>query len=275
MAATEHTEASILALIRDRYAAPEWATFTSVRSQTGFGSRKIRTADALALNLWKSRGHELWGFEVKVSTGDLRREIADPSKADEIARHCRRWWIVGPRAVADSAILTAPPAWGVIEAQASRLVVRRESGELAAEPASVEFVAALCRRLHESQPAEAEIARRVEEGVQAGVQGAEQRIAERLEERDREARTAQKRLREICVALGTWAPDYDGGVTELADVICAAVRLVGRPDRRAALSTNLNVLAGQLDRVQEVLNALKAERAKLESAASVIAAGDA
>jgi hypothetical protein len=42
--------------------------------------------------------HPLQGFEVKTSRSDWRRELADPEKADAVARYCRQWWLVIPSA---------------------------------------------------------------------------------------------------------------------------------------------------------------------------------
>ncbi len=47
-----------------RYPQTEYALFSQVRNATGFASR-IRTADAIALSLWPSRGLALYGFEFK------------------------------------------------------------------------------------------------------------------------------------------------------------------------------------------------------------------
>jgi len=98
----KHTEASVLALLRKRHAAkngngPEWADVEKVRDAPGFDA--MRTADAMALGLWKSGGHELHGFEVKVSRSDWRRELADPAKAEGWCEIVDRWWIVAPRGV--------------------------------------------------------------------------------------------------------------------------------------------------------------------------------
>ena len=56
------TEADVARVLGTRYAAPEWAFLTRVRNQTGYGNPQIRTADALAMNLYPSRGFEISGF---------------------------------------------------------------------------------------------------------------------------------------------------------------------------------------------------------------------
>lgn len=78
---------SVFELLRRRYPAPAWAFLEEVRNQTGY-ARTIRTADALAMSLYPSRGLHLHGFEVKVSRADWFRELNDPKKAEEIAAYC-------------------------------------------------------------------------------------------------------------------------------------------------------------------------------------------
>lgn len=107
------TEADVLAALADRHSDDKgWAFLTHVRSETG-ASGAGRTADAIAMQLWPSRGLELHGFEVKVTRSDLLRELKDPVKAEEIARYCHRWWLAVPRGLCD--LGEVPPAWGLYE----------------------------------------------------------------------------------------------------------------------------------------------------------------
>ena len=65
-------------LLRDMHSdVSRWVTAEEVPVKTGGGSRRL---DFVAMECWESRGHALWGFEVKVSKADLAREIRDPSK---------------------------------------------------------------------------------------------------------------------------------------------------------------------------------------------------
>ena len=67
VATLEHVTAqAVVAALQRKYASPAWAFITQVRSQTGFAtaSRPVRTADAIALGLWPSRG---WNFSASRS----------------------------------------------------------------------------------------------------------------------------------------------------------------------------------------------------------------
>ena len=97
--------------LRGRYGAPEWALFFEVANATGgFASRR---ADAIAMNLWPSRGLAIHGFEIKAARYDWLREMKNPAKAEVIARFCDFWWVVAPRDMIKDGEL--PETWGLLE----------------------------------------------------------------------------------------------------------------------------------------------------------------
>jgi hypothetical protein len=87
---------------------PAWSMFYEVKSPHG------RHADVIAVSAWNSRGHEVWGFEVKASRNDWRNELAAPEKAHWFVERCDRWWIVAAR---PGIVLKdeLPPGWGLME----------------------------------------------------------------------------------------------------------------------------------------------------------------
>lgn len=133
---------SVHAALRSRFNAPEWALFMEVRSAAGFDAR--RTADAVAMNQWPSRGLEIHGVEVKVSRSDWLRELKDPSKSAPIQTYCDRWWV----AVSDASIVKdgeLPPTWGLLVLRGDKLVQKVEAPKLDAAPLTRTFVASLLR----------------------------------------------------------------------------------------------------------------------------------
>lgn len=137
--AKKWTEAGVLNLLRERHAAqagngPEWAYMEKVRNRSGFDA--TRTADAMALSLWPSRGHELHGYEVKVSRSDWRSELKDGAKADAWHGIVDRWWIAAPSGVVPRDEL--PATWGLIEASNSgKLRVAVQAPLLTTERATI------------------------------------------------------------------------------------------------------------------------------------------
>lgn len=128
------------------------------------------------MSLYPSRGLELHGLEIKVSRNDWLRELKDPSKAEEIARHCDRWWLV----VGDAAIVQPgelPPTWGLLVPRGKALVVKTEAPPLTDGPGPLTrpFLAAILRNLAEGQAdavprssIEAEVRKARAEGIETG-----------------------------------------------------------------------------------------------------------
>lgn len=143
-------------MLRKRFASPEWALMEEVAPATGGGTRY---ADAVAMNLWRSRGHQVVGFEIKVSRGDWLRELKKPEKAEDIYRYCDQWWIVAPRGVVKEGEL--PANWGLFELRATGIVQEKAAPKLDPQPLTKAFIASLMRRGHEQINSIAERMQRV------------------------------------------------------------------------------------------------------------------
>jgi hypothetical protein len=140
------TTASIRALLRKRYAPNEWAFLEEVAPKTG-GSTSY--ADGVAINLWRSRGLGIYGFEIKVSRSDWLREMKKPAKAEGVFTYCDGWYVVAPPGVVQTGEL--PAAWGYLEAQsASKLVQRVSAPRLTPTVVDRQFFASLMRRAYEN-----------------------------------------------------------------------------------------------------------------------------
>jgi hypothetical protein len=136
-------EGEILAALRKRYAAPEYALLQQVRNGVGF-ERTTRTADAVAMSVWPSRGLLIHGFEIKVSRSDWLREKKTPDKAEEISRFCDRWWlVVGDETIVQDGEL--PASWGLMVPRGRALVVKVDAPEREALAPSKLFLAAILR----------------------------------------------------------------------------------------------------------------------------------
>lgn len=132
------------------FPAPAWAVLEEVPNATG--GRANRSADAVAVSLWPSRGIYLHGFEIKAHRSDWLRELKNPKKADAIARFCRYWSVVAADGVVRSDEL--PETWGLLERGPSKdLTWVRRGREMDAEPPTIHFLAALLRRVGEAQEA--------------------------------------------------------------------------------------------------------------------------
>jgi hypothetical protein len=154
------TEYQILQALRKKYDSNAYVVIPQVRNQTGF-SRTTRTADAIAVSLWPSRGIGVEGFEFKDSRTDWQKELKQPEKAEEISRYCERWWIVAskPGIVLDGEL---PKTWGLIEIVDEMPKVKVKAPVLEPQAPSWPFIASLLRSASKSIVPEEDVKREVE-----------------------------------------------------------------------------------------------------------------
>jgi len=137
---------NIRAALRKRYAPPAWSFMEEVGNAAGHA--KSRSADAIAMSVWPSRGLELHGFEIKVSRKDWLTELKNPAKADPIAAYCDRWWIVvdSDTIVRDGEL---PRTWGLLVLRNGTLVTVREAEKRKPKVMDRSFLAVLLRKATE------------------------------------------------------------------------------------------------------------------------------
>jgi len=117
-----------------------------VRNATGF-PRQVRTADALVLSTWPSRGLWMAGVEVKISKSDYRKELEDPTKAHEFHRFCHFWYVATPKGLLDGLVI--PETWGHIEVQKDRAKVVKTPIQQTPIPITMAFLCSILRQVSE------------------------------------------------------------------------------------------------------------------------------
>ena len=143
-------EKDLVLRIQKIFAPPCYATIPQVANSTGF-DRQRRTADAISMSLWPSRGLYLHGFEIKVNRSDWLKELRTPEKADPIANHCHFWWIV----VSDHSVCKVeelPEGWGLYVATDKSLKKSKAATYREATPPDHAFLAAILRRAAPTSP---------------------------------------------------------------------------------------------------------------------------
>jgi len=141
------TTPEVMAALAEMYHGSPWAFLPQVRSATGW--HRERTADAIAMSVWPSRGLHLYGFEVKVSRSDWLKELRTPEKADEICAFCNFWYVV----IGDTHIVQAgelPPTWGLIVPDGKKLVIAKEAPKLDPKPIDAPLLASILRNVARS-----------------------------------------------------------------------------------------------------------------------------
>jgi len=206
-------ESDVIHVLRKRYAPEEWCFLAGVRKATGFSyGGSMRTADAVAMNMFPSRGLPLVGFEVKVSKGDWQKELKDPSKAESICRYMDNWYIAAPEGIVQKSEL--PSTWGLIvikEDGSSRVLV--QAPVLTPESIPKAFWASLFRESMRQMSQEAEIKSRLEPMVQEQLKIERNRwestIGYEAKSAIQRAIQAEEKLKQMVDAFGgeTWNED--------------------------------------------------------------------
>lgn len=197
-------ETDLVEALRKLYPqARGWILLPQVRDATGAGAG--RTADAIAMNAWPSRGLEVHGFEVKATRADWLRELRQPAKAESVFAFCDRWWLVTPD-VAPPIVtpLELPGGWGhIVVKPKGPAAVDHEAPKLTPKPLDRVFVAALLRALEGCEAPEGKLAAAVTKARADGViegRQLERRQYVGLNERDR-ARYQRQQLGYLMTAL--------------------------------------------------------------------------
>lgn len=263
---TTMTEPEIVSALRKRYAPQAGAFLEQVRSRTGYGG-DVRTADALGMTLWPSRGLELHGMEIKVSRGDWKRERDDPAKAEEIAQYVDRWWlVVGDERIVEDGEL--PPAWGLlVPGKRGQLRVKQEAPKLEAKAPSRAFLAAVFRNLEQAKrgmvPRE-EFAQALAEARAEAAKELRESIAEGGELRTvtRELDTLRRCVDAFEKASGVSIQEWDAG--EIGE----AVRIVRALGVEGAIWGAENVLRMLTSNGERLAEQIKEARAAMDPASA-------
>jgi len=131
--------------LREKYSYPRKAFISEFRGGTGW-ARESR-ADAIAMDLWPSKGLELIGFELKTSRQDWLKELKNKDKCEPIKQFCDRWYVVydEQRIVRDWED-KIPEDWGLMYLDYNgEFCIKKEAPKLKPEPIDRVFLASLMR----------------------------------------------------------------------------------------------------------------------------------
>lgn len=254
------TTESLTALLKERHEGSEWALVFQVPDGTGMN--KSRTADAMAMSLWPSRGLDLHGYEIKASRSDWLKEIQDHSKADRFAVYCDFWWIVAAPGIVKPEEM--PGSWGLLEPAktGSGLKVRKGAERTTVKDIGREFLAGLFRTVSRQSP-HTELLRafwrRGYEASQAYHKREEKkRRNDFVEKMPYEMARLKKAVEDFEAASGITLEDYTGG--QIGKAVAAVTELTHQRWR----------IRDMVESLEENLMAAR----KLQEAMAVIARAD-
>jgi hypothetical protein len=257
------TEGAVTALLRERHnksgngGSGEHAFLAQVRNAAGFDSN--RSFDAVAMNLWPSRGLTVEVFEIKVSRSDWLRELKKPDKAEDACRLADKFTIVAPAGCVRDGEL--PPTWGLIEVRGDgtdespwKLRTVKVAPLLHEDPERVKvlprgFVVGMLRCAPGAVPggkvptAEEKALRAArQEGLTEGIKIGHQQAENQRGWQEREQRENSEQWLRLCAAL------RDAGAPRGID-LCEHVPAVVAALNGASVDRRVERLADQLERM--------------------------
>jgi hypothetical protein len=147
--------------LRDKYSGESYACFEEIKPTVGMDGRKL---DFLVMNLWRSRGLQLEGIEIKTDRRDWLRELRAPAKQEGIFVFCDRFWL----ATSNEKVAKAeeiPPTWGwMILSPKGALQTRKKPPKLKGKAFTRAFVAEVLR--HETKARSGQIRKALGEQAQ-------------------------------------------------------------------------------------------------------------
>lgn len=120
------TAADVRASLALRWPDSEYLSIEEAPQGSDRGGRKL---DLLVVSLWRSRGLQVDGVEIKVSLSDWKRELLNAEKADFWWRHTNRFWVAVPAKLVEGVKPDLPPGWGLLSCEpgaAPKIAVRPE-----------------------------------------------------------------------------------------------------------------------------------------------------
>jgi hypothetical protein len=251
------TAADVINALAAKYRAPEYAFLTEVRNSVGF-SAKVRTADAMAMSLWPSRGLYMTGFEVKVSRADWKKELEQPEKAEELARFCKMWFVACPDKMIDKD--EVPPGWGLIHVKSDGgLKYAKPAPEHACAEPTWMFFASLMRDVVENWVPKTLVDQRIEVTVKERIERLKHNEGYELKEAKRQMEKMRENIAAFEAESGIKIDRYsDYFNKEIGAAVAAFRRWHGVPHEE------LRQIAERVNRLSQEINTVAIEIKSLE-----------
>lgn len=217
MVKIEHTSDLIRAL-RSRYDDNGFSYAFLEQVPDGTGASCNRHADALAIQLWESRGLEIVGFELKVSRQDWIKELKQPKKAEAIAKYCNEWYLV----VGDESIVQfgeLPSNWGLMvpHTKNSLKINKPAIKNLNAVPVDMPFLCAVLRRA--TQQLTGKKNKEYERGYNEACREHEGNIKEVVKRRDEEVERLRDKIKKFKESSGVDINEYWTPVEKIGEAV--------------------------------------------------------
>lgn len=197
--------------LRKRYSDHRhYAVAEEVGITTGGGCRRL---DMIVVDCFESTGFRLDGYEIKISTSDLRRELETPDKHIAFFDVLDYYSLVVPKGVVEPLMDIIPKTWGILIVEEDGTTrYRRKPLALADRtmysPVPRGFLASIVRNIQTLQPSEIELREAYDKGFKDGKEKVEWQTRyerERLKEKAEKLDAYEK----LQTRLGLWFKDQD------------------------------------------------------------------
>lgn len=155
----------------------QYAVVEEVGITTGGACRRL---DMIVIDCYWSNSFRIDGFEIKVSTSDLRRELADPAKHTIFYDVLDFYTLACPKGVAEPLMDVIPKKWGIL------IVNEDGTTRYKRKPLSLVddtfrdvpryFLASLTRAIQAKQPYAAELREAYQKGYDKGKENGERQF---------------------------------------------------------------------------------------------------
>lgn len=206
-------DTELLTVLATKYPAPHWVFMREFRNATGFDA--IRSADALAVGLYRSRGQVIIGFEKKIIRSDWLREMKRPDKAEPIAQFCDFFNLVVP-GTKDGANDVAKPEelpepWGLVVVDQVRKKIHtvKPAKQLQAAIITRPFFSAIVKQAMDAAQMPGKEA--LEEARQAGIQYAQDNLKHQIPYELERLRKLEETVKEFTKASGVELHEWSDG----------------------------------------------------------------
>lgn len=200
---------AVMSALRTKYAPPAYVMLEEVRNGTGY-AKALRSADAVVMSVWPSRGIWTAGFEMKISRQDWQRELDNPAKAAAFYDYCDYWWLVaGDEKIVRPGEL--PKTWGLLVAKGGKLVMEVDAPlNEHVKPMDRLMLASMFRNFSEHYVPAVRVTDMAEELTKIRKAGEVKLLEQRLVEEKRRADTIDKSVEAFEEKSGIKITAYDG-----------------------------------------------------------------
>lgn len=241
------TAENIRSALRKKYSdCRRYAIAEEVGLTTGYSHRRL---DMMILDCYYSNGFRIDGFEIKVSTSDLRRELADPEKHIAFFDVIDYYTLAVPKGVVEPLLEIIPKNWGILivnedgstRFQRKPLALEDKKADKAVPRA---FLASITRAIQGRQPSTQELLGEYERGLKDGKEEADRHRAYLS---DRVAKEADKleAYDKLCSRFLLWGDNIDKIMDEFE-----AFRKLDIDWLTASISTTIKNLEGLNDKLK-------------------------